>query len=133
MIGLVVATHARLAEELISACEMIIGPVQNVRAVGICREDSVEEIRSRLSQAVEVVGGDGEGVIIMTDMFGGTPANISLAFLDPSRIEVLTGVNLPMLIRFTQERSRAKVGELALKLKESGIEGITVAGDYLKR
>jgi mannose PTS system EIIA component len=75
----------------------------------------------------------GEGVIIMTDMFGGTPSNMSISFLEEGRVEVLTGVNLPMLIRFTQERGRSSVGELALKLKESGREGISVAGEYLKK
>jgi PTS system mannose-specific IIA component len=69
----------------------------------------------------------------MTDMFGGTPSNMSISFLEEGRVEVLTGVNLPMLIRFTQERSRSNVGELALKLKESGREGISVAGEYLKK
>jgi PTS system mannose-specific IIA component len=84
-----------------------------------------------IKEAVTKVSG--AGAIIMTDMFGGTPSNMSLSFLEEGRVEVLTGVNLPMLIRFTQERERSGVGEVALKLKESGIEGITVAGDYLKR
>lgn len=133
MIGLVVATHARLAEEFVSACEMIIGPLQNVRAVGISREDSVEEIRSCLNQAVEAVGGDGEGVIIMTDMFGGTPANISLAFLDPSKIEVLTGVNLPMVLKFFNSQEGLLLSELAAMLKAYGQQSISLASEFLQK
>jgi PTS system mannose-specific IIA component len=75
----------------------------------------------------------GEGAIIMTDMFGGTPSNMSISFLKEGEVEVLTGVNLPMLIRFTQERGRSSLGDLALKLRDSGREGISVAGDYLKK
>jgi len=133
MIGLVIATHARLADELISACEMIVGPVQNVKAVGIRREDSVEEIRNCLSQAVERVGSDGEGVIIMTDMFGGTPANISLAFLDPSKIEVLTGVNLPMVLKFFNSQENLSISELAAMLKVYGQQNISLASDFLQK
>jgi PTS system mannose-specific IIA component len=133
MIGLVIATHARLAAELIKACEMIIGPVQNVQAVGISGEDSVEAIRSCLSQAVEAVGGDGEGVIIMTDMFGGTPANISLAFLDPSKIEVLTGVNLPMVLKFFNSQEGLPLPELAAILKAYGQQSISLASEFLQK
>jgi PTS system mannose-specific IIA component len=133
MIGLVIATHARLADELINACEMIIGPVQNVRAVGIRGEDSVEDIRNCLSRAVEAVGGDGEGVIIMTDMFGGTPANISLAFLDPSKIEVLTGVNLPMVLKFFNSQENLPLPELAGILKAYGQQSISLASEFLQK
>jgi len=133
MIGLVVATHARLADEFVSACEMIIGPVQNARAVGIRREDSVEEIRTCLQQAVEAVGGDGEGVVIMTDMFGGTPANISLAFLDPSRVEVITGVNLPMVLKFFNSQEGLTLPELAGMLKAYGQQSISLASDFLQK
>jgi len=133
MIGLVIATHARLADELINACEMIIGPVQNVRAVGICAEDSVEEIRGNLNQAVTAVGVDGEGVIIMTDMFGGTPANIGLAFLDPSKIEVLTGVNLPMVLKFFNSQEGLPLSELATMLKAYGQQSISLASEFLQK
>ena len=79
---------------------MIIGPLRNVRPVCIGPEDSVDRIRESITRAMEEAGTDGEGVVIMTDMFGGTPANISLSFLDPQHIEVLTGVNLPMVLKF---------------------------------
>jgi len=133
MIGLVVATHGRLAEELVRACEMIIGPVQNVRTVGIGREDSVEAIRNSLQQAVEIVGHDGDGVLIMTDMFGGTPSNISLAFLEPSRIEVLTGVNLPMVLKFFNSQEGTALVDLAAMLRAYAQQSISLASEFLNK
>jgi PTS system mannose-specific IIA component len=131
MIGLVLVAHAGVAKELLAAVEMIVGELELAETVGIAPSASATEMMASIKEAVAKVSG--KGAIIMTDMFGGTPSNMSLSFLEEGRVEVLTGVNLPMLIRFTQERERSKVGELALKLKESGIEGITVAGDYLKK
>jgi len=133
MIGLVVATHGRLAEELLCACEMIIGPVQNVRTVGIGREDSVEDIRGALQQAVDAVGQDGEGVLIMTDMFGGTPSNISLAFLEPSKIEVLTGVNLPMVLKFFNSQEGVALLDLAAMLRAYAQQSISLASEFLQK
>lgn len=133
MIGLVVATHACLAEELLRAGEMIIGPLQQVRAVSICREDGVEEVRQRLAQTISEVGSDGEGVLIMTDMFGGTPANISLSFLETEQVEVLTGVNLPMVLKFFNSRDGLVLADLAAMLKAYGQQGITLASEILRR
>lgn len=131
MIGLVLVAHAGVASELLAAAEMIVGNLELAEAVGIAKDASAATVMASIKEAVASVSG--EGAIIMTDMFGGTPSNMSLSFLDEGRVEVLTGVNLPMLIRFTQERERCSVGELALKLKDSGREGISVAGDYLKK
>ncbi len=131
MTGLVVVAHAGLAAELISAAEMIVGKIEGSTAVEIRPEDSVDQIRAALTTAIESVAS--EGVIIMTDMFGGTPSNMSLSFLDENRIEVLTGVNLPMLIKFASDRSRFGVAELAAQIRDTGREGVTVAGDYLKK
>jgi len=131
MIGIVLVAHAGVAGELLAAAEMIVGKLELVEAVGIAPEASAVTVMAAIKDAVARVSGD--GAIIMTDMFGGTPSNMSLSFLEEGRVEVLTGVNLPMLIRCTQDRSRLGVGELALKLKESGREGISVAGDYLKK
>ena len=131
MIGLVLVAHAGVADELLAAAEMIVGKLELAQAVGIASDTSAVTVMASIKEAVARVSGD--GVIIMTDMFGGTPSNMSISFLDEGRVEVLTGVNLPMLIRFTQDRGRLGVGELALKLKESGREGISVAGDYLKK
>jgi mannose PTS system EIIA component len=131
MIGLVLVAHAGVASELLAAAEMIVGKQELAEAVGIAPEASAATVMASIKEAVARVSG--EGAIIMTDMFGGTPSNMSISFLEEGRVEVLTGVNLPMLIRFTQDRSRLALGELALKLKESAREGITVAGEFLKK
>ena len=131
MIGLLLVAHAGVAGELLAAAEMIVGKLELAEAVCIAPDDSAAEVMSAIKEAAARVSGD--GAIIMTDMFGGTPSNMSLSFLEEGKVEVLTGVNLPMLIRFTQDRSRLGLGELALKLKESGREGITVAGEFLKK
>lgn len=133
MIGLVVATHSNLAQELINAAEMVIGPLQNARAVCISREDAVEAIRMDMARAIEEVGRDGEGVAIMTDMFGGTPANISLSFLEPDQVEVLTGVNLPMVLKFFSSREQDSLAELVVLLKAYGKQSISLASDFLQK
>lgn len=130
MIGLVLVTHAGLAMELLRAAEMIVGPIDGAQAIGIEQGDNVEGIMEKLSAAVKQVSG--EGAIIMTDMFGGTPSNMSLSFLEGERVEVLTGVNLPMVIKFATERQKSAVVELAGSLRDCGRESIAVAGDYLK-
>jgi PTS system mannose-specific IIA component len=130
MIGLVLVTHAGLAEELLRAAEMIVGTIELTETVGIRADDPVDGIRDAIAGAIGKV--DGNGVIIMTDMFGGTPSNISLSFLKENRVEVLTGVNLPMVIKFASDRESAGVAELAGRLKACGQESISVAGEYLK-
>lgn len=131
MIGLVLVAHAGLAAELLKAAEMIVGPVDKAVAVEIKPDDSVETIRGALTAAIASATAD--GIIIMTDMFGGTPSNMSLSFLDDNRVEVLTGVNLPMVIKFASDRNRYGVAELAAQIRECGRDGVTVAGDYLKK
>jgi len=131
MIGLVLVTHAGLAEELLVAAEMIVGKIEMAETVGIKADAKVDVIMSSITSAVEKVSGD--GVIIMTDMFGGTPSNMSLSFLEENKVEVLTGVNLPMVIKFATERTKVGVSELARKLKDCGLESISVAGEYLKK
>ncbi|GAB4302307.1 MAG: PTS sugar transporter [Desulfuromonadia bacterium] len=130
MTGLVLVAHADLAQEILSAAEMIVGPIEKAVAVSIDKDDPADLILDRIREAVQSVGG--EGTIIMTDMFGGTPANVSLSFLQSDRIEVLTGMNLPMIIQFAFERSRSGISELASRLCSSGRESISVAGDFLK-
>lgn len=99
-------------------------------AIGVSSGDSVDAIRDSVTQAIEKV--DGSGVIIMADMFGGTPSNMSISFLKENEVEVITGVNLPMLIKFATERDKSGVAELASSIKKCGLESISVAGDYLK-
>jgi PTS system mannose-specific IIA component len=132
MIGLVIATHANLGSEILLATEMIIGTLSQARAVGIRKEDSVEEIRAAVAGAIEAVSAD-HGVIVMTDMFGGTPSNISLAFLEPGRVEVLTGVNLPMVLKFFNSQEGLSLAELALLLQSYGQQGITLPSQFLNR
>lgn len=132
MIGLVIVTHARMGHELLRAAETIVGgKIEQAEAIGIEPEDQVDRIRDAIEEAVKKVSAG--GVIIMTDMFGGTPSNMSLSFLEENRVEVLTGVNLPMLIKFSTEREKQPLPELARLLKERSQEGILVAGEYLKK
>ena len=131
MIGLVLVAHAGIARELLNAAEIIMGKFERAEAVGIKPDDPVDGIRESIAGAIKKV--DADGVIIMTDMFGGTPSNMSLSFLQDNRIEVLTGVNLPMMIKFAADRAKFGVAELAEKLKQCGRESIIVAGGFLKK
>ncbi len=130
MVGLIVVAHAGLARELLAAAEMIVGPIERAEAIGIASGDSVEMIRDSVTSAIEKVSES--GVIIMADMFGGTPSNMSISFLKDNEVEVITGVNLPMVIKFATERDKFGVEELASSIKRCGLESISVAGDYLK-
>ncbi len=131
MIGLVLVSHAGLAAELLAAAEMIVGNIELAEVVGIRPEANADSVMEAITGAIGRVSGG--GVIIMTDMFGGTPSNMSLSFLAENKVEVLTGVNLPMIIRFVSDRECSGIEELAGKIKESGVEGISIAGDYLKK
>ncbi len=133
MIGLVVATHGNLGTELLASVQLIIGPVRNAKAVCIHRESSMESIRDDVSAAVSEVNLDGAGVIIVTDMFGGTPANVSMTFFEPQKIEILTGVNLPMLLKFFNSQENLGLDELAGILKSYGQQSIALASEHLKR
>jgi PTS system mannose-specific IIA component len=130
MIGVVLVTHAGLACELLAAAEMVVGPLEMAEAVGIHTGDNVDSIRISIESAIGRVNAD--GVLLMTDMFGGTPSNMSISFLEENRVEVLTGVNLPMLIKFFSDRSKYGISELAAQIKACGRESISVAGDYLR-
>ena len=130
MTGLVLVTHAGLAGALQSAAEMIVGSIDRCASVNVVPGEHADEIMARVVSAVEAVSAD--GAIIMTDLFGGTPSNMAMSFLKEGRIEVLTGVNLPMLIEFCSKRERMPVADLASELQRSGREGIIVAGEFLK-
>jgi len=133
MKGLVIAGHADLGAGLLRACELIIGPVNRARAISVQREDSVEDVRKLFRQAIDDVGSDGEGVLIMTDMIGGTPANIGSGFLEQGKVDLLTGVNLPMVLKFFNSQDDLSLEELANILKSYGQKGVTLVSDLLKR
>ncbi|RLB76104.1 MAG: PTS system fructose subfamily IIA component [Deltaproteobacteria bacterium] len=124
MIGIVVVTHAGLADEIRYAAELILGPQSGVEAVSIDRDMSVEVAKEKLHQAVALVGKDGDGTMILTDLFGGTPTNISVELLQEGVVEIVTGVNLPMLIKGISARVNQNLDELAALLKDYGKEAI---------
>ncbi|MBE9529156.1 MAG: PTS sugar transporter subunit IIA [Proteobacteria bacterium] len=131
MTGAVIITHGNLADALCKTAESITGHAEGVKVVPVDKSDNTDEIRAVLATAVDDVD-SGEGVIIFTDMFGGTPSNIALSLLNDGSVEVITGVNLPLLIKFFCNRSDSSLGELADMLKEYGRESIVLAGDILK-
>jgi PTS system mannose-specific IIA component len=130
MIGLVIVTHAGLATSLIAAATMITGTSDNCEAVELHADDPADGLVARIAASLERVGGD--GAIIMTDMFGGTPSNAAMSFLNEGKIEVVTGVNLPMMVEFFSRRERMSLGELCSSLLRCGRESVIVAGEFLK-
>jgi mannose PTS system EIIA component len=131
VIGVVVVTHGQLATELVNAAETIVGDLPRFAAVSIGWHDAVELAREEIAQAVARVDG-GNGVIVLTDMFGGTPSNLAITFLAAGRVEVVTGVNLPMLLKLASTRDVADLRELARRIREDGRTGIWVASDLLR-
>ena len=132
MIGLVVATHGNLGSELLLSAQMIIGPVINARSVSITHDSSMEAIRDAIAEAVAAVGKDDHGVIIVTDMFGGTPSNLSYSFLEEGNIEVISGVNLPMMIKAAKDRKNSKLSDFVSDLELFGKKSISLASRILK-
>ena len=131
MIGVVVVTHGQLAIELVNAAEMIVGDLPQFTAVSIGWHDDVNDAREDISQAIDRVRGEA-GVLLLTDMFGGTPSNLGMTFLEKDRIEVITGVNLPMLIKLTSLRSSSDLLAVAREMREFGRNAIWVASDLLR-
>ena len=131
MIGVVVVTHGQLATELVNSAEMIVGDLPNFTAVSIGWHDDVTDAREDIAQAVERVRGDG-GVLILTDMFGGTPSNLGITFLEVDRLELITGVNLPMLIKLASLASSSDLLGVAREMREHGRNAIWVASDLLR-
>ncbi len=131
MVGVVVATHGLLADELIRTAEAIVGKLEQMRTVSVGPTSSMEETRERFKEAIREVDG-GDGVLVLTDMFGGTPANLALTFLD-EKIEVLTGVNLPMLLKLTTCRSEnLALQATAQMLTTYGQKNISLASELLR-
>jgi PTS system mannose-specific IIA component len=130
MIGLVLVTHGRLAAEFVSALEHVVGPQRNVAAICIGPEDDMEGRRKEILEAVARVD-DGAGVVVLTDMFGGTPSNLAISIIDRARIEVIAGVNLPMLIKLASVRNSEKLEDAVIAAREAGRKYINVASQLL--
>ena len=130
MIGGLIVTHGRLATELLNAAETIVGDLGHIAAVSIGWHDDVEMASSAIEKAIARVD-SGSGVLILTDMFGGTPTNIASTFLDDGAVEVVTGVNLPMLIKLVQLDAGASLSEAARMVRENGQNNIYIASDLL--
>jgi mannose PTS system EIIA component len=132
VIGVVVVTHGQLATELVNAAEMIVGDLPRFTAVSIGWHDDVNDARDDIARAIERVQGE-EGVLLLTDMFGGTPSNLGMTFLQTDRLEVITGVNLPMLIKLAGLRNKpSSLLVVAKEMREHGRNAIWVASDLLR-
>lgn len=135
MIGIVVVTHGQLARELVAAAEMIVGEIPNVTAVSIGWHESPDDAQREIADAIGRAE-SGKGTVVLTDMFGGTPSNLSMTFLEKGRVEVVTGVNLPMLIRLASLREEEEgddLLELATEAAREGKDSIYLAGNLLAR
>jgi PTS system mannose-specific IIA component len=133
MVGVVVVTHCHLAEELIAAAELVVGEgLKQFQPVSIDPKEGSEEIREKIIAAIRKVDG-GQGVLILTDMYGGTPSNISLSFLEEKKIEVITGVNLPMLLKLATYQNNMDLEALAVFITDYGQRNINLASEVLKK
>ena len=131
MIGVVVVTHGQLATELLNATETIVGDLPRFAAVSIGWHEDTQDAREEISASLGRVQ-QGQGVLILTDMFGGTPSNLALTFLDQQNVEVITGVNLPMLIKLAGLSPQASLLDAAREMREHGRNAIWVASDLLR-
>ncbi|MEN3953335.1 PTS sugar transporter subunit IIA [Iodidimonas sp. SYSU 1G8] len=130
MIGLVLVTHGRLAEEFVAAMEHVVGPQKQVRAISIGPEDDMEQRRKDILDAVASVD-SGKGVVLLTDMFGGTPSNLAISIMDKAKVEVIAGINLPMLIKLASVRLSCSLEDAVASAQESGRKYINVASKLL--
>ena len=130
MIGLVVVTHGRLAVELIAALEHVVGPQSAVRTICIGPDDDMEKRRKEILSSVEKVD-SGKGVILLTDMFGGTPSNLAISIMDQSNVEVIAGVNMPMLIKLASNRKVGSLKKVAVEAQNAGRKYINIASGLL--
>ena len=133
MVGVVVVTHCHLAEELIAAAQLVVGEdLKRFQPVSIDPKEGFEEIRTKIISAIRKVD-EGQGILILTDMYGGTPSNISLSFLEEKKIEVITGVNLPMLLKLATYQDDRGLESLAAFITDYGQRNINLASEVLKK
>ncbi len=130
LVGAVVVTHGQLGQELVAVAQTIVGETSHIEAVSIGWNDDVEESKKRIEEAVRKVD-QGKGVIILTDMFGGTPSNLSLPLLQRNELEIITGVNLPMVIKLVDQSGKDSLLELVSKVTAQGQKHISIASELL--
>ncbi|MGH7123475.1 MAG: PTS sugar transporter subunit IIA [Stellaceae bacterium] len=130
MIGIVIVTHGRLAAEFIAALEHVVGPQRDIAAICIGPDDDMEQRRQDILQSVKAVD-TGDGVVLLTDMFGGTPSNLAISVMDRPKIEVIAGINLPMLIKLASLRSTETLADAVRGAQEAGRKYINVASQLL--
>ena len=130
MIGVVVVAHFNLAREMVAATELIVGKQERFEYVDIFPDEDVEKTKKMVVDSLKRVD-SGDGILVLTDMFGGTPSNISLSFLEEGKVEVVTGVNLPMLIKLVTYRQNKTLSELANFISQYGRKNINLATDVL--
>ncbi len=132
MIGMVLVTHGNLAVELISALEHVVGPQENVETVCIGPDDDMDQHRNEILEKAQTTD-DGDGVIVLTDMFGGTPSNLAISIMDKAHIEVIAGINLPMLIKLASTRKTENLEQASLSAQEAGRKYINIASQLLSQ
>jgi PTS system mannose-specific IIA component len=132
MIGVLITTHGSLGTELIKAAELIKGPLTGVLHISTDQTKGVEDLKKEIGNAIKKLD-KGKGVLILTDLFGGTPSNISLSFLKEGKVEVVTGVNLPMMMKIYDKKDDMTLNEYACMIKEYGRKNISVASEILSK
>ncbi len=132
MVGILIVSHGRLADALISSVQSLVGSLEKIRGVSIWSKDREEEVKDRIQKKMTEVD-DGDGVVILTDILGGTPTNLSLSFLENKKVEVVTGVNMPMLLTLSSYREGRSLKEVGKLVKKSGRRSIILAKDVFDR
>ena len=132
MIGVLITTHGNLGNELIKAAELIKGTLEGVNSVSVDQKKAMEEIKKEISSSIKKLD-RGQGVLILTDLFGGTPSNISLSFLKEGKLEVVTGVNLPMMLKLYDKRQEMNLKDFAFYIKDYGRKNIYLASEVLSK
>ena len=132
MVGVLITTHGNLGKELIKAAELIRGSLKGIVHISVDQIKGVEDLKKEISGAIKKLD-QGKGVLILTDLFGGTPSNISLSFMKEGKVEVITGVNLPMLLKLPDIGENVSLREFAQQIKEYGIKNISLASEILRK
>ena len=129
MIGIVIVSHSNISSEFLSVLEHIVGKQENIEAISIFPDDDVEKKRKEIIKAIKNVD-QKKGVVVLTDMFGGTPSNLAISVMDEEKVEVVAGVNLPMLIKISSLRNKSNIKDLIKKSQESGRKYMNVASAF---